>query len=102
MISKPICLIIGAGDYIGAAIAKRFAKGGFHIVMGRRRVEKLVPVIAEIEALLAELMAMNQRKDQYVGEGGAQGRAAAARPAAPERSGGVAVPPLHQVERRGD
>jgi NAD(P)-dependent dehydrogenase (short-subunit alcohol dehydrogenase family) len=50
MISKPICLIIGAGDYIGAAIAKRFAKGGFHIVMGRRRVEKLVPVIAEIEA----------------------------------------------------
>ncbi len=49
MNSKPICLIIGAGDYIGAAIARRFAKGGFHIVMGRRHCKKLAPVIAEIE-----------------------------------------------------
>ena len=49
MNSKPICLIIGAGDYIGAAIARRFATGGFHIVMGRRHVKKLAPVIGEIE-----------------------------------------------------
>ena len=49
MNSKPICLIIGAGDYIGAAIARRFAIGGFHIVMGRRHVKKLAPVITEIE-----------------------------------------------------
>ena len=49
MNSKPICLIIGAGDYIGAAIARRFATGGFHIVMGRRHVKKLAPIIAEIE-----------------------------------------------------
>jgi NAD(P)-dependent dehydrogenase (short-subunit alcohol dehydrogenase family) len=49
MSSKPICLIIGAGDYIGATIARRFAKGGFHIVMGRRDGKKLAPVIAEIE-----------------------------------------------------
>jgi NAD(P)-dependent dehydrogenase (short-subunit alcohol dehydrogenase family) len=46
---KPICLIIGAGDYIGAAIARRFAKGGFHIVMGRRQGKNLAPVIAQIE-----------------------------------------------------
>ncbi len=51
MSEKPICLIIGAGDYIGAAIAKRFAKGGFHVVMGRRRGEMLTPLIGEIEAL---------------------------------------------------
>jgi len=50
MSAKPICLIIGAGDYIGAAIAKRFAKGGFHVVMGRRRGELFTPLIAEIEA----------------------------------------------------
>ena len=50
MHSKPICLIIGAGDYIGAAIAKRFARGGFHVVMGRRNGEKLAPLISEIEA----------------------------------------------------
>ena len=50
MTAKPICLIIGAGDYIGAAIARRFAKGGFHVVMGRRRRELFAPLIADIEA----------------------------------------------------
>lgn len=50
MSSKPVCLIIGAGDYIGAAIARRFARGGFHVVMGRRRGEMFTPLIAEIEA----------------------------------------------------
>ena len=50
MTAKPICLIIGAGDYIGAAIARRFARGGFHVVMGRRRGEKFAPLIADIEA----------------------------------------------------
>ncbi len=50
MSDKPVCLIIGAGDYIGAAIAKRFARGGFHVVMGRRRGEMFAPLIAEIEA----------------------------------------------------
>lgn len=49
MPEKPVCLIIGAGDFIGAAIAKRFAKGGFHIVMGRRQGEKFAPLIEEIE-----------------------------------------------------
>ena len=48
--TKPICLIIGAGDYIGAAIAKRFAKGGYHIAMGRRRGDMFAPLITEIEA----------------------------------------------------
>ena len=46
---KPICLIVGAGDYIGAAIAKRFAHGGYHVVMGRRQGEKLAPLISEIK-----------------------------------------------------
>jgi hypothetical protein len=50
MTAKPICLIIGAGDYIGAAIARRFAKGGFHVVMGRRRGELFASLSAEIEA----------------------------------------------------
>ena len=42
--------IIGAGDYIGAAIARRFATEGFIVVMGRRNGEKLAPLVAEIEA----------------------------------------------------
>ncbi|WP_164658999.1 SDR family oxidoreductase [Tropicibacter sp. Alg240-R139] len=48
--SGPVVLIIGAGDYIGAAIAKRFASGGFTVCMGRRNGDKLAPLVAEIEA----------------------------------------------------
>ena len=37
--SKPVALIVGAGDYIGSAIAKRFATGGLRCV-GRRNFDK--------------------------------------------------------------
>lgn len=42
--------VIGAGDYIGAAIAKKFATEGFVVFAGRRHEEKLAPLVAEIEA----------------------------------------------------
>ena len=42
--------VIGAGDYIGAAIAKKFAAEGFTVFAGRRNGEKLEPLRAEIEA----------------------------------------------------
>ncbi len=42
--------IVGAGDYIGAAIARRFAREGFAVVCGRRNGDKLAPLIAEIQA----------------------------------------------------
>jgi NAD(P)-dependent dehydrogenase (short-subunit alcohol dehydrogenase family) len=42
--------VIGAGDFIGAAIAKKFAAEGFTVFAGRRNGEKLAPLIAEIEA----------------------------------------------------
>src|SRR5580693_9322893 len=42
--------VIGAGDYIGAAIAKKFAAEGFLVFAGRRHGEKLAPLIAEVEA----------------------------------------------------
>ncbi len=48
--SAPVAVIVGAGDYIGAAIARRFAKGGFTVCMGRRNGEKLAPLMAELEA----------------------------------------------------
>ena len=43
-------VIVGAGDYIGAAVAKRFASQGYTIVAGRRSGDKLAPLKAEIEA----------------------------------------------------
>ena len=42
--------IVGAGDFIGAAIARRFAAEGFHVHGGRRQGDKLEPLSAEIAA----------------------------------------------------
>src|SRR5262252_5127878 len=42
--------VIGAGDFIGGAIAKKFASEGFTVFAGRRKGEKLAPFVAEIEA----------------------------------------------------
>jgi len=42
--------VIGAGDFIGAAIAKKFAAEGFTVFAGRRNADKLAPLVADIEA----------------------------------------------------
>jgi NAD(P)-dependent dehydrogenase (short-subunit alcohol dehydrogenase family) len=42
--------VIGAGDFIGAAIAKKFAAEGFTVFAGRRNGEKLTPLLQEIAA----------------------------------------------------
>lgn len=42
--------IVGAGDFIGAAIARRFAAGGYAVHGGRRQGEKLRPLADEIAA----------------------------------------------------
>lgn len=41
--------VIGAGDYIGAEIAKKFAAEGFTVFAGRRNGDKLAPLVKEIE-----------------------------------------------------
>jgi len=46
---QKVALVIGAGDATGGAIAKRFAQGGYITCMTRRNVEKLQPLIEEIE-----------------------------------------------------
>ncbi|MDP3545535.1 MAG: SDR family NAD(P)-dependent oxidoreductase [Phreatobacter sp.] len=42
--------IIGAGDHIGAAIARRFAAGGYAVFAGRRTADRLKPLVDEIAA----------------------------------------------------
>ena len=42
--------VVGAGDFIGGEIAKKFAAEGFTVFVGRRQGEKLEPLIKEIEA----------------------------------------------------
>jgi hypothetical protein len=42
--------VIGAGDFIGGEIAKRFAAEGYLVFAGRRQAEKLEALKAEVEA----------------------------------------------------
>lgn len=42
--------IVGAGDFIGAAIARRFAAGGYRVHGGRRNGDQLAGLTAEIAA----------------------------------------------------
>ena len=42
--------IVGAGDFIGAAIARRFAAGGYRVHGGRRNGDKLADLSREIAA----------------------------------------------------
>src|SRR3954468_21136699 len=44
------CAVIGAGDFIGAEIAKKFAAEGFSVFAGRRNGEKLEPLVKEVKA----------------------------------------------------
>jgi NAD(P)-dependent dehydrogenase (short-subunit alcohol dehydrogenase family) len=45
-----VAIIVGAGDAIGSAVGRRFAKGGYTVCLLRRSVEKAAPHIAAIEA----------------------------------------------------
>jgi NAD(P)-dependent dehydrogenase (short-subunit alcohol dehydrogenase family) len=42
--------VVGAGDYIGSAIARKFAAEGFTVFVGRRHGDKLAPLVKEIDA----------------------------------------------------
>ncbi|MEM7215164.1 MAG: SDR family NAD(P)-dependent oxidoreductase [Pseudomonadota bacterium] len=46
---KKACLVIGAGDATGGAIAKRFAREGFLVVPVRRNIDHLDDLTREIE-----------------------------------------------------
>jgi len=65
---KATAAIIGAGDYIGAAIARRFAAEGFTVFAGRRNGDKLAPLVADIEARGGQIVArtLDARKEDEV------------------------------------
>ena len=50
MPNKKAILVIGAGDATGGAIARRFAREGYIACVTRRSADKLVPLVAQIEA----------------------------------------------------
>jgi len=51
MKARGVCLVVGAGDATGGAIAKRFAREGFVACLARRRKEGLAGLVKEIEIL---------------------------------------------------
>ena len=53
--------VIGAGDYIGAEIAKKFAAEGFTVFAGRRDGAKLEPLVKEIEAAGGSIVGAHAR-----------------------------------------
>ena len=60
--------IIGAGDFIGSAIAKKFAREGYIVFAGRRTAEKLPLLVKEIEAEGGRCIgrALDARKEEDV------------------------------------
>jgi NAD(P)-dependent dehydrogenase (short-subunit alcohol dehydrogenase family) len=60
--------VIGAGDYIGAEIAKKFASQGFTVFAGRRNGDKLAPLVAEIEKAGGKVFArsLDARREEEV------------------------------------
>ncbi len=61
-------LIVGAGDATGGAIARRFAREGYATCVTRRSLEKLQPLVAQIEAEggTAHAFASDARKEEDV------------------------------------
>ena len=60
--------VIGAGDYIGGEIAKKFAAEGFTVFAGRRDGAKLEPLVKEIEASDGSIVArtLDARKEDEI------------------------------------
>jgi len=61
--------VVGAGDFIGGEIAKKFAAEGFDVFVGRRQGDKLKPLVAEIEAAGGTVLARSldaRKEDQMV------------------------------------
>jgi len=50
---KPVCLITGVGDATGAALARRFARGGYRVAMIARNAQRLDALEKEIEGAKA-------------------------------------------------
>lgn len=71
--------VIGAGDYIGSAIARRFAAEGYQVFAGRRTADKLGALKSEIESAggRCEARGLDARKEDDIAQFLAEADAAA-------------------------
>ena len=65
---KRVCLVVGAGDATGGAVARRFAREGYITCVSRRSADKLTSLVAQIEAAggKAHAFASDARKEEEV------------------------------------
>ena len=68
MPAEKVALVVGAGDYIGAAISRKFAREGHAVCMGRRNGDRLKPLADEIRAAGGEAhpFTLDARQEQQV------------------------------------
>ena len=61
-------LLVGAGDAIGAAVARRFAAGGYKVCIARRDASKAQPLVDELAAARQHVRAysVDARKETQV------------------------------------
>jgi NAD(P)-dependent dehydrogenase (short-subunit alcohol dehydrogenase family) len=66
--SRPVALVIGAGDATGGAIARRFAREGYVACVTRRHLDKLQPLLEQIKSAggQAHGFASDARKEEEV------------------------------------
>ncbi len=60
--------VIGAGDFIGAAIVRKFAAEGFHVFAGRRTADKLAPLVEQVRSAGGRITArgLDARKEEDI------------------------------------
>lgn len=65
---KGAVLLVEAGDAIGAAVARRFAEGGYKVCIARREAEKSIALAEEMAAKGFQLRALSvdARKEEEV------------------------------------
>ena len=66
---QKVCLIVGAGDATGSAIAKRFAQAGFTVCITRRTPEASATLVQSIQAAGGRALAYQldaRREDEVI------------------------------------
>jgi NAD(P)-dependent dehydrogenase (short-subunit alcohol dehydrogenase family) len=68
MSQAKVCLVIGAGDATGGAVARRFAHEGYTVCVTRRTLDKLQPLLEQIrsEGGIAHGFGSDARKEEDV------------------------------------
>src|SRR5258708_8753479 len=66
--SRGVAILVGAGDAIGAAVARRFAKGGYAVCICRRDAAKSQALVDELKAtgLDAHAFSVDARQEAEV------------------------------------